>query len=82
LIKIKKTKKGSGKIPPKSKTQEPKAEPTLSSKEIIDIEKAKQKTMSKLVAVEKAKQKTMDKVLQLLKAGFTKQEINKLLNIN
>jgi hypothetical protein len=81
-IKIKKTKKGSGKIPPKSKTQEPKAEPTLSSKEIIDIEKAKQKTMSKLVAVEKAKQKTMDKVLQLLKAGFTKQEINKLLNIN
>ena len=46
---------------------------TYSTKEIIATEKAKQKTMDK--ELEK-----MDKVLQLLKAGYTKQEINKLLH--
>lgn len=73
-IKVKKPKKGAKIIIPKKKTETPKSEPTFSSKEIIDIETAKQKT-------EKEKQKTMKMVLQLLKAGATEAQINKLLNL-
>jgi len=66
-IKVKKPKKGAKKIIPKKKIEAPKTEPSFSSKEIIDIEKAKQKTMTL--------------VLKLIKAGYSKKEINKLLNI-
>lgn len=49
-------------------------QPKLSPKEIISIEKAKQKT-------EAAKQKTMEYVLKLMDKGYTKEEINKLLGL-
>lgn len=79
-IRVKKPKKGAKKEvePTKpSKPAEPKeAAPKIefTAKEIIAIEKAKKATIQ-------AEQKKLDSILQLLKAGYTKAEINKLLGI-
>jgi uncharacterized 2Fe-2S/4Fe-4S cluster protein (DUF4445 family) len=79
-IRVKKPKKGAKKEvepikpskPAKPKEAAPKIE--FTAKEIIAIEKAKKATIQ-------AEQKKLDSILQLLKAGYTKGEINKLLGI-
>jgi hypothetical protein len=78
-IRVKKPKKGvkKGVEAEPSKPAEPKEAATkkeFTAKELIAIEKAKKATIQ-------AEQKKLDSVLQLLKAGYTKAEINKLLGI-
>jgi hypothetical protein len=65
-IKVKKYKKGEKK--PKKVITKAKPE-------------TQQFTSKEIIAIEKAKQKTMAQVLKLIQAGYTKKEINKLLNI-
>lgn len=80
-IRVKKGKKApkeevKGKKAPKKVAEKPSAPKTkeFTAKEIVSIEKAKKATIE-------AEQKKLDTILQLVKAGYTKAEINKLLNI-
>lgn len=76
-IKVKKYKKGEKPPAKKIITSKPVTETKtqqFTSKEIIAIEKAKKATIQ-------AEQKKLDSVLELLKEGYTKAEINKILNI-
>lgn len=82
----KKFKKGSKKTvaptpaPPIKKQVPVKTKATVKKKTIVK-EKVQSFSAKELISIEKAKQKTMDYVLKLIQAGYTKAEINKLLNI-
>ena len=75
-IRVKKPKKGVKTVKPLKPTETKEVSPKkeFTAKELIAIEKAKKATIE-------AEQKKLDSVLQLLKAGYTKAEINKLLGI-
>lgn len=64
------------------KTTEKITEPIkLTAKELIDIEKEKQKKVKEDIKLVKESSKLAKEILKLINAGYTKKEINKILKI-